>query len=196
MTYSWTTVEGNVAELTATSNSEERVLQLDHTNGTSLFAGYRLLSNGEEQAVLNLAGAPEECVPLEGVEGASHVVSAQQDYSYNAPGAPDGFDALMLEFDTRNEHFRLLRHSFADPVMSGLEHVSSEGGFDWVMVYPEEGSGHYVADQPDLIANAYLTGPGTSAGCGREFEEVPFSVFGQVSYKYRRLSGYLAEQVE
>ncbi len=196
VTYSWTLVDGNVAELKATSDSEGRVLDLDHANGTSLFAGYRLVVNEEERAVLSLAGMPEECALADGVEGAGHVVSAQQDYSYTAIDAPVGFDALTLEFDTRNSHFRLLRYSFADPTMSGLDYVSSEGGFDWVMVYPEEGAGDYVDDQPNLIADAYLTGPGTPADCGQEFEEVPFGVFGQVTYQYQRLSGYLTEQVQ
>lgn len=195
VTYSWAWGDGGVTELTAASASEDRVLQLDHANGTPLFAGHRLLINEEEQAVLSLAPL-ETCVPLDGVEGSSHVVSAQQDYSYTAIDTPVGFDALTLELDTRNEYFRLLRYTFVDLAMAGLDHVSSEGGFDWVMVYPEEGVTHYVDDQPNLIADAYLTGPRTPADCGREFEEVPFGVFGRVSYQYKRLSGYLTEQVK
>ncbi|MDX1599748.1 MAG: hypothetical protein R3295_13890, partial [Marinobacter sp.] len=195
VTYSWVAGDEAVAELTATSDSEDRVLQVDYANGTPLFAGHRLLVNEVEQAVLSLAGL-EECVPVSGVEGSSHVVSAQQDYSYTAIDAPVGFDALTLEFDTRNEYFRLLRYSFADLAMAGLDHVSSEGEFNWVMVYPEEGAVGYVEDQPNLIADAYLTGPRAPADCGREFEEVPFGVFGQVSYQYQRLSGYLTEQVQ
>ncbi|MEQ9546014.1 MAG: hypothetical protein RIK85_08410 [Marinobacter sp.] len=196
VTYSWIRGDDGVAELTATSDSEDRVLQLDYTNGTPLVAGHRLLVNEEEQSVLSLAGLPEEDCTLEGVEDAGHVVSRQQDYSYSAIDAPLGFDDLTLEFDTRNEYFRLLRYSFADLDMAGLDHVSSEGGFDWVMVYPEEGAVDYVDDQPNLIADAYLTGPGTPADCGREFEEVPFGVFGQVNYQYQRLSAYLTEQVQ
>ncbi|EON91558.1 hypothetical protein MARLIPOL_13969 [Marinobacter lipolyticus SM19] len=195
VTYSWVREDDGVAELTATSDNEVRVLQLDYANGTPLFAGHRLLVNEVEQAVLSL-GELAECVPVLDVEGSSHVVSAQQNYSYAAIDAPVGFDALTLEFDIRNEYFRLLRYSFADMALAGLDHVSSDGGFDWIMVYPEEGAAAYVDDQPNLIADAYLTGPRTPADCGREFEEVPFGVFGQISYEYQRLSGYLAEQAQ
>ncbi|WP_297795678.1 hypothetical protein [uncultured Marinobacter sp.] len=196
VTYSWIRGDDGVAELTATSDSEDRVLQLDYANGTPLVTGHRLLVNGEERAVLSLSELSDECALPEDVKDAGHVVSRQQDYSYSAIDAPVGFDDLTLEFDARNEYFRLLRYSFADLDMAGLDHVSSEGGFDWVMVYPEEGAVDYVDDQPNLIAEAYLTEPGTPADCGREFEEVPFGVFGQVNYQYQRLSAYLTEQVQ
>lgn len=196
ITYSWTLSDGRLAGLTADSDIESRVFEADYTNETPLFTGYRLLIDGEEQAIISLAGAPGACAIDEGGEDASHVVSAQQAYSYAAADAPDGFASLALEFDTRGDYSRLLRYSFINPRMSGPDHVSAEDGFDWIMFYPQEGMGHYVAEQPNLIADAYLTDHRSTADCGREFEEVPFAVFGRVSYQYQRLSDYLTELVE
>ncbi|MGF2685979.1 hypothetical protein ACQUWM_05740 [Marinobacter sp. DUT-3] len=196
ITYSWAMSDGRLEGLAADSALENRTLEPDYTNGTPLFNGYRLMVDGVEQAAISLAGASGECAIDEGSEGASHVVSAQQAYSYAAADAPDGYGSLALEFDTRGDYVRLLRYSFTDPKMSGLDHVSAEGGFDWIMFYPQEGMGHYVAEQPNLIADAYLTDHRSTADCGREFEEVPFAVFGRVSYQYQRLSDYLTELVE
>lgn len=208
ITYAWTMEDGQVAQLSAVSADETRTLSPDYTNSTAdpegeddpyrspRFHGYRLQVNGDESVVVTLTDEASECVLEEGVEAAGHVVSAVQPYTYTAATAPDGFDALSLELDTRDDLFRLLRFTFADPANAGFDHVASDGGFDWIMYYPQEGAAGYVADQPNLIADAYLTDVRTSASCGREFEDEPSSVFGRVAYRYQRLSEYLTGQVE
>jgi len=194
--YEWTMEDGQVVALSAISDAGTRTYEPDYTNASELFNGFRVaLDEAEEQSV-TLTGAITECVLEEGVESATHVVSASQPYSVMATGAPAGFEALNLEFDTRNDITRLLRYTFYDPVSASLEHVTSTGGFDWLMYYPQEGAVNYSEDQPRLITDAYLANVRTSASCGREFEQVPSSVFGRVDYRYQRLSEYLTGLVE
>lgn len=194
--YEWTMEDGQVVALSAFSDAGTRTYEPDYTNASELFNGFRVaLDEAEEQAV-TLTGAVSECVLEEGVESATHVVSASQPYSVMATGAPVGFDALNLEYDTRDEITRLLRYTFYDPVSASLEHVTSTGGFDWLMYYPQEGAVNYSEEQPRLITDAYLANVRTSASCGREFEQVPSSVFGRVDYRYQRLSEYLTGLVD
>lgn len=205
ITYAWVMTDGQVSELSAVSGLETRTLAPDYTNSavdqdatdpSPVFNGYRLQVNGVEEVVLSPSGGVSTCVLDEGVEAANHAVSAIQPYSFDAPGAPAGFESLQLEMDTRGDFFRLLRYTFADPVSAGLDHVTANGGFDWILYYAPQGAPDYVGEQPDLITDAYLTNVRTLASCGREFEDVPSSIFGRVDYGYQRLSEYLTGLVE
>lgn len=203
--YTWTMSDGQVRELASVAGAETRLFRPDYANRTvdpdspdsaPLFSGYRLQVNGVEEVVVETTAAVSACALDDGLEAAGHVVSASQPYRVDAPGVPAGFDALQLELDARRDVFRLLRYTFADPVNAGLDHVSATGGFDWILYYVQEGAPSFTGDQPDLISEAYLTTVRTMASCGREFEDVPSSVFGRVDYRYQRLSEYLTERVE
>ncbi|MGM0769724.1 MAG: hypothetical protein ACQEV6_17025 [Pseudomonadota bacterium] len=206
ITYTWTLDGDKVAELSAVSDVETRTLAPDYTNSAvpedaggpysaPLFNGYRQSVEGNEE-VVSLTGEVTDCTVEAGDEEPTHAVSATQPYSFTAAAAPEGFGELTLELDTRNDAFRLLRYTFADPVNAGFDHVDSDNGFDWIMYYPPTGSAGYTAEQPNLITSAYLTEVRLSASCGREFEDAPTAVFGRVEYQYKRLSEYLTGLVE
>ncbi len=115
---------------------------------------------------------------------------------------PAGFTDPVLEFDRREfsgpeqPNLRLLRYGFLDPDLLQLPRVTGDGSFEWAINYPPADGPGFVAEQPNLIRDAYLKNYNSSGECGREFEGVPNSAYAKVEFGYQRLSEYLVGLLE
>ena len=124
-------------------------------------------------------------------------------YGYDFTGyepQPDGFTGLFADYDTRElvsaggetlTVNRLLRYAFLDPALAGLDNVSAEGGFQWVLRY----AGVPEQENAEHIELAYLTEYTGNRACGTEVA-APSSAYARVEYDYQRLSEYLLGQLE
>lgn len=197
VTYHWTL--GQDGKVTSISDGE-RTLEPAYEFADNAFFGYHLAEGETTLADVTLDGQVASCSGgiAEEDQDASHVVSAQQPYTFmGAEPAPEGFVDLVLEFDLRGDFDRLLRFSFLDPDLAAAEHVSNEEGFQWLMYYPATSQEEYVADQPNLISDALLTRFSTNSECGRNVSTHPTSgLYARVLYEYQKLSEYLTERVE
>lgn len=197
VTYQWTLgQDGRVTSIT----DGERTLEPAYEFANSAFFGYHLTAGETTLADVALDGQITSCNGsiAEEDQGASHVVSAQQPYTFtDIEAAPEGFADLVLEFDLRGSFDRLLRFSFLGPGLAAAEHVSNEEGFQWLLYYPTTSQEDYVADQPNLISDALLTRFSASSECGRDVSTRPTSgLYARVLYEYQKLSEYLTERVE
>lgn len=207
ITFSWTRVQGEVAELRADISRPDgslltRILVPEISAQDRGFPGYRIGEGDSELAALAFSGDFVSCPPDSQVEVADQMVTSTRSYSYAAAGqtlAPPG--ELALELDTRSFRYpgpddllpvsRLLRYGFTDAAMSSLDHVEGEDGFEWALYYPEVGAQGFVTKQPDLITEAYLKSYSGARPCGREFESAPSGAYARVEYIYQPLSAYL-----
>ncbi|HAU17841.1 MAG TPA: hypothetical protein DCS72_05820 [Marinobacter adhaerens] len=204
VTYSWTKDSGELAELVAEyGTGKTRTLVPDMANSSSVFPGYRLSEQGSEVEAVTFAVGISNCTPQEDAVGANQVVTGVQPYQFSGyDPQPEGFTDTVLEFDRREfsgpeqPDLRLLRYGFLDPDRLGLDRVTGDGSFEWVMNYPTAGGPGFVAEQPNLIRDAYLTRYSAGGDCGREFEGIPSSAYARVEYSYQRLSEYLVELLE
>jgi hypothetical protein len=203
VTYRWTREGGNLVELVAEyASGFSRTLVLQTENEFPLFAGYRILEDGVEREAVTQTSAFETCSPQQDAVGASQVVTGYQSYEFSGyEPQPTGFTNLLLEFDTRHvaapqpSNSRLLRYGFLDPALSDLGRVTGDGSFEWLMTYPVADAAGFVAEQPNLIRNAFLKRYNGIVDCGRELEELPSSAYAQVEYSYQRLSEYLISAI-
>ena len=204
VTYSWTKDSGELAELVAEyGTGKTRTLVPDMANSSSVFPGYRLSEQGSEVEAVTFAVGISNCTPQEDAVDANQVVTGVQPYQFSGyDPQPGGFTDIVLEFDRREfsgpeqPDLRLLRYGFLDPDRLGLDRVTGDGSFEWVMNYPTAGGPGFVAEQPNLIRDAYLTRYSAGGDCGREFEGIPSSAYARVEYSYQRLSEYLVELLE
>ena len=204
VTYSWTKDSGELAELVAEyGTGKTRTLVPDMANSSSVFPGYRLSEQGSEVEALTFAVGISNCTPQEDAVDANQVVTGVQPYQFSGyDPQPEGFTDTVMEFDRREfsgpeqPDLRLLRYGFLDPDRLGLDRVNGDGSFEWVMNYPTAGGPGFVAEQPNLIRDAYLTRYSAGGDCGREFEGIPSSAYARVQYSYQRLSEYLVELLE
>jgi hypothetical protein len=197
VTYSWTRDSNGLAELEADYGSGvmQTMIQVQANESVAL-KGYHLFEDGNViEAVELTSQIKDEGCELENVtEGASHFVTAYQNYDFMGyEPQPPVFTDLRLEFDTREPNLRLLRYGFLDPDRLQLPRVTGDGSFEWVMNYPAADGPGFVAEQPNLIRDAYLKSYNPAGDCGREFEGVPNSAYARVEYSYQRLSEYLVE---
>jgi len=199
VTYSWTTDSGNLVELLAeTGGGATRTLVPETENSSSVFPGYRISEQGSEVKAVTFAAGISSCNPQDDAVEASQVVTGVQVYQFSGyEPQPAGFTDLVLEFDRREfsgpeqPNIRLLRYGFLDPVLLQLARVTGDGSFEWVMNYAAVDGPGFVAEQPNLIRDAYLKSYNPAGECGREFEGVPNSAYARVEYSHQRLSEYL-----
>ena len=199
VTYSWTRDSGDLVELVAeTSGGAPRTLVPETENSSSVFPGYRIAEQGTEVEAVTFAAGINSCNPQEDATDANQVVTGVQAYQFSGyEPQPDGFTDPVLEFDRREfsgpeqPNLRLLRYGFLDPDRLQLPRVTGDGSFEWVINYPAADGPGFVAEQPNLIRDAYLKSYNPAGDCGREFEGVPNSAYARVEYSYLRLSEYL-----
>lgn len=204
VTYSWTKNNGELVELVSeTSAGAIRTLVPETANSSAVFPGYRIAEQGTEVEAVTFAAGISSCSPQEDAVGASQVVTGVQAYQFSGyEPQPAGFTDPVLEFDRREfsgpeqPNLRLLRYGFLDPNLLQLARVTGDGSFEWAINYPEAGGPGFVAEQPNLIRDAYLKSYNQIADCGREFEGVPNSAYARVEYNYQRLSEYLVGLLE
>lgn len=204
VTYSWTKNNGELVELVSeTSAGAIRTLVPETANSSAVFPGYRIAEQGTEVEAVTFAAGISSCSPQEDAVGASQVVTGVQAYQFSGyEPQPAGFTDPVLEFDRREfsgpeqPNLRLLRYGFLDPNLLQLARVTGDGSFEWAINYPEAGGPGFVAEQPNLIRDAYLKSYNQIADCGREFEGVPNSAYARVEYSYQRLSEYLVGLLE
>ncbi|TYC59447.1 hypothetical protein FMN52_08090 [Marinobacter sp. BW6] len=204
VTYSWTRDSGDlVALVAATSGGATRTLVPETANSSSVFPGYRIAEQGSEVEAVTFAVGISSCTPQDDALEASQVVTGVQPYQFAGHDPqPSGFTDPVLEFDRRafseNEqpNLRLLRYGFLDPDLLLLARVTGDGSFEWAMNYPAADGPGFVAEQPNLIRDAYLKSYSAAGDCGREFEGVPNSAYARVEYSYQRLSEYLVGLLE
>jgi len=201
VTYSWTRDSGDLVELVAeTSAGATRTLVPETEHSSSVFPGYRIAEQGSEVEAVTFGAGINSCSPQEDAVDASQVVTGVQAYQFSGyEPQPEGFTDPVLEFDRREfagpeqPNLRLLRYGFLDPHRLQLPRVTGDGSFEWAMNYPAADGSGFVADQPNLIRDAYLKRYSAGSECGREFEGVPNSAYARVEYSYQRLSEYLVE---
>lgn len=204
VTYSWTKNNGELVELVSeTSAGAIRTLVPETANSSAVFPGYRIAEQGTEVEAVTFAAGISSCSPQEDAVGANQVVTGVQAYQFSGyEPQPAGFTDPVLEFDRREfsgpeqPNLRLLRYGFLDPNLLQLARVTGDGSFEWAINYPEAGGPGFVAEQPNLIRDAYLKSYNQIADCGREFEGVPNSAYARVEYSYQRLSEYLVGLLE
>jgi len=205
--YSWTREQGEVTQLRADISRPDgslltRILVPETSAEDRGFPGYRITEDDTERATLTFAGGFVSCAPDPQVTEAQQIVTATRAYSFASEGQPlAAAGGLALEFDTRSFRYpgpedllpvsRLLRYGFSDTAMSALDNVDAENGFEWALYYPEVGAKGFVAEQPDLITEAYLKSYSGSRPCGRQFEQMPTGAYARVEYIYQSLSAYL-----
>ncbi|MBC7185266.1 MAG: hypothetical protein H5U30_17050 [Marinobacter sp.] len=202
--YRWTKDGGVLVELVAEyASGATRTLIPQTANASQVFPGYRILEEGVEKEAVTLTSGIANCTAQVEAAGANLVVTGYQSYEFAGyEPQPTGFIDLLLEFDTREFSDpelldrRLLRYGFLDPALSGLDRVTGDGSFEWLMTYPMTDAPGFVAGQPNLIRNAFLKRYKSVVDCGREVEELPSSAYAQVEYRYQRLSEYLVDSLE
>lgn len=201
--YSWSEgesgVEEVVAEITATGQKVRYVPE--PAEAPAGFPGYRLEEGDVETASLRFSGEGEQCEAIEDAVGKDHVVTRKYGYDFTGyEPQPDGFTGLFADYDTRElvsaggetlTVNRLLRYAFLDPALAGLDNVSAEGGFQWVLRY----AGVPEQENAEHIELAYLTEYTGNRACGTEVA-APSSAYARVEYDYQRLSEYLLGQLE
>ncbi|MDX1558540.1 MAG: hypothetical protein R3193_06520 [Marinobacter sp.] len=199
VTYSWTRDSGDLVELVAEiRNGVPRTLVPETANSSAVFPGYRISEQGSEVEAITFATDINACTPQGDAVDASQVVTGVQSYQFSGyDPQPTGFTDPVLEFDrrefsgTEQPNLRLLRYGFLDPDLLQLSRVTGDGSFEWAINYPAADGPGFVAEQPNLIRDAYLKSYNPSGECGREFEGVPNSAYARVEYDYERLSVYL-----
>jgi len=199
VTYSWTRESGDLVELVAeTSGGATRTLEPETENSSSVFPGYRISEQGSEVEAVTFASGINSCAPQEDAAEANQVVTGVQAYQFSGyEPQPAGFTDTVLEFDRREfsnperPNLRLLRYGLLDPDRLQLPRLTGDGSFEWAMNYPAADGPGFVAEQPNLIRDAYLKSYNPAGDCGREFEGVPNSAYARVEYSYQRLSEYL-----
>lgn len=199
VTYSWTRDSGDLVELVAeTSGGTTRTLAPETANSSSVFPGYRIAEQGSEVEAVTFAAGIDSCSPQEDAVEASQIVTGVQAYQFSGyEPQPEGFTNPVLEFDRREfsgpeqPNLRLLRYGFLDPILLQMARVTGDGSFEWAMNYPAADGPGFVAEQPNLIRDAYLKRYNSTGDCGRAFEGVPNSAYARVEYSYQRLSEYL-----
>lgn len=203
--YSWASEGGKLEELVANipASGVVRKLSLKKANATIGFPGYRYSENNTELESLLFSSNVTSCTVEQEAAAANLAVSANQGYSFSGYSPqPASFVDLALEFDTREFSGpaepdgklivnRLLRYGFLDPVMADLTHVDADSGFEWVMLYPGVDNAEFLADQPNLISEAYLNRYSGARDCGREFKSTSSVAYARVAYHYQNLSEYL-----
>ena len=204
ITYSWTEDSGDLVELVAeTTAGTVRTLVPDTLNSPSVFPGYRITEQGSEVEAVTFETGISRCSPQEDAVGVNQVVTGLQAYQFSGyDPQPAGFINTALKFDLREfsgaeqPDLRLLQYGFLDPDRLQLARVTGDGSFKWAMNYPAADGAGFVAEQPNLIRDAYLTRYNAGGDCGREFEGVPDSAYARVEYNYQRLSEYLVGLLE
>lgn len=199
VTYSWTRDSGDLVELVAEiRDGATRTLVPETANSSSVFPGYRISEQGSEVEAVTFSASINSCAPQEDAAEANQVVNGVQAYQFSGyEPQPEGFTDPVLEFDRRGfsedepPYLRLLRYGFLDPIRLQLSRVTGDGSFEWAMNYPAADGPGFVAEQPNLIRDAYLKPYNAGGDCGREFEGVPNSAYARVEYSYQRLSEYL-----
>lgn len=190
VTFSWQMAGGRVTSIT----DGHRTLEPDYTNGNQAFAGYRLADPGGELEVVALADSTDDCsasiLPEELT--AARVISHRQGYTFAGyDPQPAAFNNLKLDFDRRNGWDRLLQQVFLSPEWAPLAQ-GSYNGFAWSYFYQPE-SAVVSADQPNLFAEAFLTGlPGVKVCGSKDTARPSQSLYAWVRASYDRLSGALA----
>jgi len=204
VTYSWTRDSGDLVELVAeTSGGATRTLIPETENASSVFPGYRISEQGSEVEAVTFAAGITSCTRQQDAVDASQVVTGVQPYQFSGyDPQPAGFTDPVLEFDLREfsgseqPNLRLLRYGFLDPDLLQLPRVTGDGSFEWAINYPAADGPGFVAEQPNLIRDAYMKNYNSSGECGREFEGVPNSAYAKVEFGYQRLSEYLVGLLE
>jgi hypothetical protein len=204
VTYSWTRDSGDLVELVAEMrHGTTRTLVPETANLSTVFPGYRISEQGSEVEAVTFATDINTCAPQEDAAEASQVVTGIQPYQFSGyDPQPAGFTDPVLEFDRREfsedepPYLRLLRYGFLDPDRLLLPRVNGDGSFEWAMNYPAADGPGFVAEQPNLIRDAYLKSYNAVNDCGREFEGLPNSAYARVDYSYQRLSEYLVGLLE
>lgn len=204
VTYSWTMESGELAELVAEDDDGiTRTLVPELASSSSVFPGYRISEQGSEVEAVTFAAGIDSCNPQEDAAEANQIVTGVQAYQFSGyEPQPEAFTDPVLEFDRREfsedepPYLRLLRYGFLDLDVLQLARVTGDGSFEWAMNYPAEDAPGFVAEQPNLIRDAYLKSYNPAGDCGREFEGVPNSAYARVEYSYQRLSEYLVGLLE
>ena len=199
VTYSWTTDGGDLLALSAEyRDGRLRTLVPEPANSSAVFPGYRISEQGGEVEAVTFAAGITLCDPQEDAAAMSQVVTGIQAYQFSGyEPQPPGFTNPVLEFDRRQfsgpeqPALRLLRYGFLDPDLLNLARVTGDGSFEWRMNYFAADVEDFVAEQPNLIRDAYLKSYAPAGDCGREFDGVPSSAYARVEYSYQRLSEYL-----
>ena len=204
VTYSWTRNSGDLVELVAEiRDGATRTLVPETANASAVFPGYRISEQGSEVEAVTFSAGIISCSPREDAVDANQVVTGVQAYQFSGyEPQPAGFIDPVLEFDRREfsspeqPNLRLLRYGFLDPNLLQLARVAGDGSFEWTMNYPAADAPGFVAEQPNLIRDAYLKSYNPVDDCGREFEGVPNSAYARVEYSYQQLSEYLVGLLE
>ena len=188
-TYSWTlNGDGRVASIS--DGTLTLTPQYDNANPVIFAYEVRDAQNNLVGSRLADLGVITECTVNEDDMERTRVVSAQQDYAFSHADmdAPQGFEELKLDWDTRNGQLRLLRKMFLAP------DIDAAAALEWEFAYALTPDAR-DDDQPNLISTAHLSRlTNTNQLCGVARLNLSGSnVYTIVNYEYSRLSSYLAE---
>lgn len=192
VTYHWTMSGGRVTSIT----DGTLTLTPDYANETNAYTGYRLADAGGDLEVVSLGGTVEDCTAAIAPEDltSTRVISHRVDMTFAGyDPQPTYFGPnTKLDFDRRNGWDRLLRYAFLSPELEASLSFGSYQGFEWRYFYQTEPQ-ILVAEQPNLVTEAYLSGLGNLNVCGSKDATKPSQgLLAWASSRYERLSAVLA----